>query len=282
MRIEKMLAMAVAFGLSASAFGAATVLVTETFDDDPSARGWGGVNNVSADPDGAGPLIPNNVTWFNTDNTGSAVNPAWGTATGAGEIGADQMNRFPNMFYGVDLGGAVDFATTDMSVSGVLHQVNPKGSSTLNIGWSQGINSVNTGSGSALYVSWDDGVNGAAPGLIARSASGGGIASAATANMVAGVTVPFSYVWDAVGDGTGVFSFTLGANPTTTLALTDGEVAQLPPLTHWGIWGRTDSSPDDAGNRIFFDDIQYTAVPEPASLSLLAMGVLAGLRRRRA
>src|SRR5687768_5857855 len=128
-------AFAAATCLTASAFGAPTVTITENFTTDPTARGWSGVNNTAVlPPDNRG----NDYGWRQTDDTGTAVNPPGGTATGAGEIGGF-MNRAPNSFYGVSLGGAVDFNDTDMNVKGVLRQLFAEPSSTLNLGWSKGI-----------------------------------------------------------------------------------------------------------------------------------------------
>jgi hypothetical protein len=284
-----MLALAVAFGLSTAAYGVVTI--TETFDTDPISRGWSGVNsnasNGAVDPDGGGALIANDYGFKATDDTGTTVNPPGGTATGAGEIGG-VMNRAPDSFYGVDLaqGSPIDFNTTDMRVTGVLRQMNSKGSSTLNVGWSKGITTVNTNSGNALYVSWDDGFNGAAPGMRARGDGGSGLGdSTAVPNLAAGTNTSgdafaFTYDWNST---TNTFSFTLGSNPTGTLTLTEAEVDALGDLTHWGLWGRTASSPDDAGNQLRIDDVTFTGnpVPEPASLGLLALAGLVAARRRR-
>src|SRR5262245_58867503 len=97
-------AFVLALSVGTTAFG--TVTIVEHFDTDPSARGWGGSGNQTP---------PNNYGFSNTDNTGSAVLPPGGTATGSGEIGGS-INRGPNTFYGVDLGGAIDFKTTDMNI----------------------------------------------------------------------------------------------------------------------------------------------------------------------
>src|SRR5687767_137998 len=127
----KMSAVAVATCLTASSYG---VVITENFNNDPTPRGWSGVDNVTADPPGA--AIGNDYGFKDSDDTGTAVNPPGGTATANGEIGG-VMNRAPSSFYGVNLGGPVDFNSTDMNVKGVLRQMQAKGSSTLNLGWSK-------------------------------------------------------------------------------------------------------------------------------------------------
>src|SRR5262245_17495578 len=152
------IAMACGIVLSSPAF--AVTPISEDFTTDPAPRGWSGVGNKTA---------PNNYGFGNTDNTGSSVNPPGGTATGAGEIGG-AINRGPNAVYGVDLGAAVDFKTTDMFVKGVLRLAASGSSTTLNLGWGQGINSaIGSGGepGALLGMSWDDGWNGS-NGLKAR------------------------------------------------------------------------------------------------------------------
>jgi len=287
-------ACALAIFVNSSAYG---VSVTENFNDNPAPRGWLGSNSSpdptissppSTDPDGGGALIANDYGFKATDDTGSAVNPpaGGGVATGAGEIGG-VMNRAGNSFYGVNLGGAVDFNTVDMNVKGVLRQMQAKGSSTLNLGWSKGIATLNAGTGnvdSALFVSWDDGANGSAPGMRGRSSTGSGIGTdTAVPNLVTGdPTRPFEFNWNST---TNVFSFTLGGVTSNMPALTEADVTALGDLTHWGLWGRVNSSPDDAGNQLRIDDVTYTtpnAIPEPASLGLLSLGGLALIRRRRA
>jgi hypothetical protein len=267
------------FGLAmcvgAPAFGLVTI--NESFNDDPSGRGWGGVGNTTA---------PNNYGFSNTDNTGSVVNPPGGTATGAGEAGG-HVNRGPNSFYGLDLGGSgIDPKTTDMSVKGVLVQMSSGSSSTLNFGWGQGINSANGSGGepgALLGMSWDDGWNGSG-GLRARG-NGFGISGANGPSLTNGgnpaAVLPFEMTWDAEsgGPGTGTLTMNLDGN-IGTLNIGGGDYNDIPVMTHWGMWGRTNASPDN-GNTIFIDDISATAVPEPASLGLLSLGALAGLRRRR-
>jgi hypothetical protein len=266
----KMAAFAVVAGLSASAFGVITI--TETFDDDPTARGWSGVAN----DDG----VFNDYGFSNTDTTGSAVNPSWGSATGAGEIGG-KVNRGPDSFYGVDLaqGSPIDFSTTDMFVSGVMNNPSSGSSTTLNMGWSQGFTSVVGDGGdptSALFITWDDGVAGD---LEARSATGGIDSTSGPNRPIGGPTIPFTMDWDSA---TGTLTVDLNGDVGTLVLGNDKN--DLPDLTHWGLWGRTNHSPDNS-NFIWIDDLQYTGnappIPEPTSLALLGLGGVALLGRRR-
>jgi hypothetical protein len=267
---------ALVMGMSATAFG--TVTVTETFDTDPSSRGWSGVGNETA---------PNNYGYSPTDNTGSSVNPTIGTATGAGEIGGS-INRGPNSTYGVDLGGPVDFATTDMDVQGVLRLDSRGSSTTLSLGWGQGISTVigdgTDNSGAFLGMRWDDGYNGA--GAMQARGNNFGIEGAdgpslPDPNAADGPqTIPFDMNWVA-----STRTLTMDLNGSKgTMVINEGDMGDLPALDHWQMFGRSGATPDNA-NVLWLDDLRYTAVstpaPEPASLGLLAIGAVAGLGRRR-
>ena len=265
--------LALAVFVNNSAYGA--VVVTESFNDDPSARGWSGVNNnLPAVPGGSA-----NIYGFsNTDNTGSVVNPPGGTATGAGEIGG-LVNRGPNSFYGVDLGGAVDFNATDMNVKGVINNFSSGSSTTLNLGWGLGIASADGSGGepgAIMGISWDDGVIGA---MMARG-NGFGIGSAPGPNRpIDSTTIPFEMNWDSTAN-----TLTMNLNGNIgTLVLSEGDLNDVPDLTHWGMWGRTNASQDNA-NGLWIDDVTFTAVsvvPEPASLGLLSLLATAAFCRRR-
>jgi hypothetical protein len=275
----KLCAFALALGVSASTFAAVTI--HETFDTDPSARGWGGSGNQTP---------PNNYGFSNTDNTGSAVNPPGGTATGAGEIGGS-INRGPNTFYGVDLGGAIDFKTTDMNIKGVMHLTNRGSSTTLSVGWGTGLSTVtgpgNGETGAFVGMRWDDGWNGSG-GLQARG-NGFGIQGTTGPSFVdpntvtppaTTVPVPFEMDWKF---GIKTLTMTLGGN-SNSLVISDGNFPDMPTLTHWQMFGRTNASPDNA-NTLWVDDLTFTAasaiVPEPASFGLLSIAAAAAFCRRR-
>jgi hypothetical protein len=226
---------------SSSTYGIVTI--QEAFNDDPVTRGWGGVDNTTA---------PNNYGFRTTDNTGTAVNPAWGTASPGGEIGG-HVNRAPNSFYGIDLGGNFDPNTMDMNVQGVINNVSSGSSTTLNLVWSQGIASANGSGGepgAMLGISWDDGVVGS---LEARG-NGFGIADTGGPNRpINSTTIPFEMDWDSA---TSTLTFDLNGDVGTLVV---GSPGDIPDLTHWGMWGRTDSSPDN-GNVLWIDDIQMTVI----------------------
>ena len=272
-------ALALAAFMNSAAYGA--VVVTESFDDDPTARGWSGVGNQVA---------PNNYGFSDTDNTGSAVNPTGGTATGAGEVGGS-INRGPNSFFGVDLGGPVDFKTNDMNIKGVLRLTARGSSTTLSVGWSQGITTVigdgTDNAGAFAGMRWDDGFNGAGA-LQVRHANNGGITGGTGPSLPDPNTVdptptlPFEMNWDT--DGVGSATLTMNLNGSIGSVVVDGgNFNDIPSMTHWGMFGRSGATPDNS-NTIWFDDLTFTAaaaIPEPASLSLLSVAGLAALRRRR-
>jgi hypothetical protein len=281
MRLHQIIGCALAASLSTSAFG--LIQITEHFDTDPSARGWGGVGNQVA---------PNNYGFSNTDNTGNAVNPPGGTASGAGEIGGS-INRGPNSFYGVDLGGPVDFKTTDMNVKGVLRLTGRGSSTTLSLGWSRGITTVigdgTDNSGAFAGMRWDDGNNGSGALQVRGSnfgikgGNGPSLPDPGSFQNPADIpTLPFEMNWDTDGSTSATLTMNLNGN-IGTVVVSGGDFGDIPTnFTHWGMFGRSGASPDNA-NTLWIDDITYTgnAVPEPASLGLIGLGALVGLRRRR-
>src|SRR5688572_16450161 len=115
------LAAAVA-GLSAPAYGAS--LVTENFNTNTDTY-WTHPNTRTA---------PQNYGWSNTDNTGTAVNPPGGTATGAGELGGTlQRSSGPANFYGFNVGTIG--INEGFEASGVIRLMSRGGSSGFFLGY---------------------------------------------------------------------------------------------------------------------------------------------------
>jgi hypothetical protein len=259
-RSHHILIAAIVGSLSAAAHG--TITLTEHFDNDPTGRGWAGVNNRP------GPGNPNNYGFSSTDNTGNSVlPPGGGSASGAGEIGG-AINRAPNSYYGVDLGGAVDFATTDMNMKGVIFLQNRGSSTTLLLGWGLGNSTVNPPSGDSpagfLGMAWDDGFNGNYDhGMTARSATGE-IANGPGPSLPSSspTPLPFEMDWKFA-----TRTFTMNINGASgSISISAGNMSSLPALTHWQMFGRINSTPDNA-NTVWFDDLTYTAIslPGPAT-----------------
>jgi hypothetical protein len=281
MKRTRLLTFALAIGVCASALGATTVTVMESFDDDPASRGWGGVDNRTA---------PQDYGFSAGDVTGNAVNPPSGTASGGGEFGGrlDRQNATwdggRNNFYGVKFAGALDISTDAFSVSGVIHLQERHGGSGFYLGYSRGVESytddVNFERGDArnfIGIQFDDSIDGIG---IVWSNTGGRDRDTDVPNLVDQTTVPFSMDYDPDGNGGNGALATSINGVAHTFNLPGGVKNDVDVLTHFGIMP---VSADGDFGIVWIDDLKYTAViPEPSSLLLAACGLLgwAAIRRR--
>ena len=84
--------------------------------------------------------------------------------------------------------------------------------------------------------------------------------------------------YDPTGpDGKGEMDVTIDGQSANFTGFNNGD---LNPFTHFGIMP---VSADGSASRIWIDDLTFTAVPEPATMLLMACGgltVAAGRRRR--
>jgi len=255
------LVVAAVAGLTVPAWG--VVQISEDFTTDPTPRGWSGVNNTTP---------PQNYGYSTGDVTGTSVNPPGGTASGPGEIGGSITRRSsPANFYGLDLGGALS-TTTPFTVTGVLN-LHRDGGSGLFFGYSNGVSSYGSGGDPSnfLGVQFDDGES---PIPVAFTPGQSRTRTLAIYSPLPNdTTLPFSFTYDGSGAMTVVID-----NRTATLNISPGDYN---PWTHFGIMA---VSADGGTSQFWVDDLSVTAVtviPEPASLGLLALGGLSGLRRRR-
>ncbi|MCY2928757.1 MAG: PEP-CTERM sorting domain-containing protein [Planctomycetota bacterium] len=75
--------------------------------------------------------------------------------------------------------------------------------------------------------------------------------------------------------------FDISTATTTTIAPAGTALGNsMSDLTHLG-WSLTDNLYSGVGGKNFFDDFSFRVVPEPATLSLVVIGGLAALRKRR-
>ncbi len=261
MKRTSSLAFALALGLSTSAFGA--IQVTETFDDDPAARGWSGVGNRD---------FPQDYGFSFGDVTSNAVNPPSGTATGGGEFGGKIERQAPTWnggmdnFYGVEMGGSLDISTDAFSVSGVIHLESKQGGSGFLLGYSRGVASYTDGSdlGDArnfIGISFNDSIEGTG---IVWSDGGGRDRDDAVGDLVIGTTLPFSMVYDPNGNsGNGALATDIGG-VAYTFNVPSGAKNGPDVLTHFGIM------PVSAGGSygiVWIDDLTYTYVAAPGDLN---------------
>ena len=101
-RNAAMAARRMALGAAAAVFvglagAAGAALVTETFDTDPAARGWVGINNTSGG---------NSFAFVSSDGLGNNV----GADTTSGEVGGLMVRSPTEASYGVSISGSLSLA----------------------------------------------------------------------------------------------------------------------------------------------------------------------------
>lgn len=268
--ITKIAAMALATGLSASAFG--SFLVTENFNSNTDGY-WEHQNNTTS---------PQNYAWSNTDNTGTAVNPPSGSATAAGELGGTiARDSSPANFYGFNV-GTLDPDTESFLARGVLRVVgSPGGSSGFYVGFFNGASSYGSGGDPANFmgIGFGDMVNAQA---FIFSSTQGRDRSGVDPSIGTNTTVPFSISWappPAGGSNKGELTVVLPSG--TQLVSYGGDLPNLNPFTHFGIFA---TSADGGSGEVYLDDLTFSSenqIPEPASIGLLGLGSLIAFRRIR-
>jgi hypothetical protein len=256
----RVLAFAIVVGLGASAFGAT---VSENFDNNTDGY-WEHLNNETA---------PQNYGWRAADGT---IN-----ASGSNALGGSFARDFePSNFYGFNIGDH-DLRTEALHAEGTLYVQNRDGGSGWNFGFFSGASSYNGQNAgdarNALIFGLSDGEDAQ---LYIYSPSGGRDRSGFETENLSGA-VPFTFDWapGAGGNEKGVLTGTING-VTHTVGFGGDHTGE--PITHFGVF----SVSADGGSSIgYLDNLTFTSknpIPEPASLSLLAMGALATLRRRRA
>ncbi|HWB54284.1 MAG TPA: PEP-CTERM sorting domain-containing protein [Tepidisphaeraceae bacterium] len=270
MRYGKFIAFIVAAGLVAPAFGALQQ-VTDNFNSNTDSY-WDGVGNRTS---------PQNFGWSNSDNTGNSVNPPSGTATGGGEMGG-QITRNGNIqaYYAFNVGSVT--SSDVLSASGVYQYVS--GSGGINIGWFLGATSTGSGGDDRNFIgiSLDDGKN-----VYTHASTGSGDYREQASDiptLTAGVTYPFSIVFDpAANGGQGTITATFG-NSTHVENIQSGVIGSIPALDHFGLFPVGSSAVHTV--TAYMDDLTFTSAnplpaPEPASLGMLSAGAILLSRRRR-
>jgi hypothetical protein len=284
-RSTRILIAAFVGSLSASVFGAYPV-VTEHFDNNTDSY-WDHLNNKPADGKSQ------DYGWSSSNNTGSAINPPGGTASAGGELGG-LMTRIPegvsNANYYAFNTGALNPQTDALHADGVYNLGALGGSTGFLLGFFKDATSFaqldpahhndNPANFMGIYF-----LDGNKPQAEIWDASGFEDRSNQVGTTLAnGDTVPFSMDWAPPPAGVNHEKGTLTINvngSSTTIEFTDDFPLSL---THFGILGAGHSGGGMTG---WLDDLSFSSlnpilVPEPASLSLLAIGGLSLARRRRA
>jgi hypothetical protein len=262
---EKLLGLILILATGVPALG--TLMVTESFNinTDTAGSGWEYANNRTS---------PQNFGWSNSNNTGSAVNPPFGTATGAGEMGGTiSRAATPASFYGYNVGSIT--LDQDFEARGVIRYVG--GSGGFNLGFFRGASSFGSGGNAVNFVGFffDDAKNSYAT---IFDASGARNRSDSPYDLISGTTQAFRMEYRTNGFNPDTLVLTLDGNSHTLLA---GITApSLLPLTHFGI---LPTSAAGSAATLYRDDLTFTTnpVPEPGAMGLLALSGFLSLRRRR-
>jgi hypothetical protein len=265
----KLAAFSMALCVGMSAFGAT---VTENFDSNTDLY-WIGVNNR---------LTPQNYGWSDTNHTGGANGELGGTF-------ARQATQAASGDYGFDIGSFVAAGDDPLilTASGVFRTV-AGGSGNVRVGFYNAAVHDSGGSDSRNHIGFSVTDGHLVTPIFSRPDNeqrGNVIDFAASV----GNTIPWEFTFDqANGRMTGSFNgvtFTNSdaeGNPWVEMGSDYYRPEEGGPSTfdRFGVFPITGGG----ASEVYLDDITFTSdnpIPEPASLSLLAMGALATLRRRR-
>jgi MYXO-CTERM domain-containing protein len=270
-RFNRFLIAAFAGSLSASAFGLTNL---EDFSTNSDGR-WEALNNLTGNANPNDASDGQHYAWSNTNNV---------TGGAPGELGGVILrDADPPNFYAFNV-GSLNPVSENFSASGLMKVTVPDGGSGFYLGFFK----KNAGSPAdvpnGFYGAGGDphGFMGVGFGDMHHaqaflfSQSGGRDRSGVDPSTGIGVTIPWSIDWTV---GTGL-TVTINGVPQGPVTPGDG-AASLGIMDHFGIFA---TSADGADGEVFFDNISFTSdnpLPEPASLSLLAVGGLAVVRRRR-
>jgi len=257
----KMLGFVIVLGASASVFGAT---VSENFNNNTDGY-WDHSNNQPP------AVTPQNYGWRAADGT---VNQSGSNALG----GSFVRSAAPANFYGFNI-GSHDPAAEGFTASGKVFIQQRDGGAGWNFGFFSGASSYGSGGDArnAMVFGLSDGNNSQ---LFSYSNTGGRDRSGIETNLPAGGQYTFDMTWQPPPAGSSEKGLLTAHVNGVTHSLQPGDIS-WDPITHFGVFSTSAAGGTAVG---YLDDLTFTSknpIPEPASLSLLAMGVLGTLRRRR-
>lgn len=243
---------AVALGVGVTA-SAGTITINESFDSDP---GWTGNNNTSGG---------DNFTFSNTDELGLGAGVAGGEFDRGNDY-ATYMDTSRNFNFGPNdtIRGFVHFISTDIA--------NHTPNDDMFIGHLADTQTIDNDPDFMVGAEIREGdpENRRFRFIAGTQAVGAGSFDGSNAAAKIGEVHTFSYEWRSDGTFVGTFN---GAEVSNT------NVPRPPDFSAIDGWGMASRERlGDAGGEgynVFMDDVSYNAVPEPSTVALLAMCLLA-------
>lgn len=264
--------------LLASSSGWAAVYINETFDTDPAARGWVGINNVVSTLG-----LTNDFRFVPSNGAGNNV----GVDTTSGEIGGQMARNFgAEASYGAPAGDPTLNGIFTASGSFDITEQAAPGS-----GYSQLLGYYSSSQTDPSFAGFMIAEPGASVRLFSAVRFSDGTLRLSTAEELGSFDAAdetFTFTYDPTGGG-GLGELTLswtgvtatGTSPSSrTLTLSAGDKTKAITLDRFGLM-----SPFAVGGglnnyvTVFADDVTYL-VPEPSTILLLAVGALVLVRRR--
>jgi hypothetical protein len=265
-RLAILLVAAVGFGGTAPASAQLTT-ITERFDTAASAaaNGWTGFRNTA---DG------NNFGFSNTGNVAGTP----------GEAGGIFARNLDNHYYAdTTLGGTIS-RTANLTISGSFRLTNANFDGVIFVGFFNTANVTPAGESLGLILQEPNATSGTAFRGDVRVRTAAGVHSETTLflNLAPGVTHNFSLTWTGSANGSGTLAGTIAGTNVTVNAPASTEVYNAFGI---GTAMAGDNNASQVTGPCFFDNLTYSAIPEPSALALAGLSgvgfVLARLRRRR-